>query len=144
MDALSAPGPPAYGEMVQSSDNQNGIGRVVPILRITSVEDAYDFYVGVLGMKVDWEHHFEPGLPLYAQLSRSRFIIHLSEHAGDGTPGAAVWAAVEDVKSLRKEFLDRLGDDGSVGEIDDDAPGGPTFEVTDPFDNNLRFAQAGS
>ena len=127
---------------MQESSDQNGIGRVVPILRITSVEDAYDFYVGVLGLKVDWEHHFEPGLPLYAQLSRSGFIIHLSEHAGDGTPGAAVWAAVDDVKALREEFLGRLSDDGSIGEIDRDAPGGPTFEVTDPFDNNLRFAQS--
>ena len=127
---------------MQESSDQNGIGRVVPILRITSVEDAYDFYVGVLGLKVDWEHHFEPGLPLYAQLSRSGFVLHLSEHAGDGTPGAAVWAAVDDVKALRKEFLERLSDDGSIGEIDRDAPGGPTFEVVDPFDNTLRFAQA--
>jgi catechol 2,3-dioxygenase-like lactoylglutathione lyase family enzyme len=127
---------------MQDSIEPNGIGRVVPILRITSVEDAYDFYVGVLGLKVDWEHHFEPGLPLYAQLSRSGFVLHLSEHAGDGTPGAAVWAAVDDVKALRNEFLDRLGDDGSIGEIDRDAPGGPTFEVIDPFDNTLRFAQA--
>jgi catechol 2,3-dioxygenase-like lactoylglutathione lyase family enzyme len=128
---------------MQDSSEQNGIGRVVPILRITSVEDAYDFYVGVLGLKVDWEHHFEPGLPLYAQLSRSGFVIHLSEHAGDGTPGAAVWAAVDDVKALRNELLERLKDDGSIGEIDGDAPGGPTFEVIDPFDNTLRFAQAG-
>jgi catechol 2,3-dioxygenase-like lactoylglutathione lyase family enzyme len=127
---------------VQQANGQGGIGRAVPILRITSVEDAYDFYVGVLGFTIDWEHRFEPGLPLYAQLSRSGLVLHLSEHAGDGTPGAAVWAAVEDVRALRDELLERLDADGAVGEIDKDAPGGPTFEVTDPFENQLRFAQA--
>jgi catechol 2,3-dioxygenase-like lactoylglutathione lyase family enzyme len=127
---------------VQDTDAAGGFGRAIPILRITSVEDAYDFYVGVLGFQVDWEHNFEPGLPLYAQLSRSGLVVHLSEHAGDGTPGAAVWIAVEDVRSIRDEFLERIGDDGSIGEIDKDAPGGPTFEAVDPFENQLRFAEA--
>ena len=126
----------------QGANGQGEFGKAVPILRITSVEDAYDFYVGVLGLKIDWEHRFEPGLPLYAQLSRSGMVLHLSEHAGDGAPGGAVWVAVEDVRALRDEFLERLDADGSIGEIDRDAPGGPTFEAVDPFDNRLRFAQA--
>jgi catechol 2,3-dioxygenase-like lactoylglutathione lyase family enzyme len=113
----------------------------VPILRITSVEDAFDYYIGVLGFEIDWEHRFEPGMPLYAQVSRSGAVLHLSEHAGDGTPGAAVWIAVDDVRAMRDEFLERLTDDGSIGELDKDAPGGATFEAVDPFDNVLRFAQ---
>ena len=126
---------------MNDNNGQGQFGRAVPILRITSAEDAFDYYIGVLGFTIDWEHRFEPGLPLYVQMSRSDAVLHLSEHAGDGTPGAAVWMAVDDVKGLRDEFLERLTDDGSIGEIDRDAPGGPTFEAVDPFDNVLRFAQ---
>ncbi len=53
-----------------------------------------------------------------------------------------MWIAVDDVRALRDEFLERLDADGSVGEIDRNAPGGPTFEAVDPFDNRLRFAQS--
>jgi catechol 2,3-dioxygenase-like lactoylglutathione lyase family enzyme len=116
------------------------LGAAVPILRITSVEDAYDFYLGILGMTVDWEHRFDPGLPLYAQVSRSGMVLHLSEHAGDGSPVAAVWITVPDVRSLHTELL-AVDEDGVVSDIDEDAPGGPTFEVLDPFDNRLRFGQ---
>lgn len=126
---------------MQAENGQGEFGNAVPILRITSVEDAYDYYVGVLGLQIDWEHRFDPGMPLYAQLSRSGLVLHLSEHAGDGTPGAAVWVSVPDVEALRDEFLERLDEDGSIGEIDRDAPGGPMFEAVDPFDNRLRFAQ---
>jgi catechol 2,3-dioxygenase-like lactoylglutathione lyase family enzyme len=31
---------------------------------------AREFYVEFLGFKVDWEHRFEPGTPLYMQLSQ--------------------------------------------------------------------------
>ena len=126
---------------MQGNNGQGEFGNAVPILRITSAEDAFDYYIGVLGFQIDWEHRFEPGLPLYVQVSRSGAVLHLSEHAGDGTPGAAVWVAVDDVKELRNEFLSRLTEDGSIGDIDKDAPGGPTFEAVDPFDNVLRFAQ---
>lgn len=126
---------------MQAGNGQGGIGRAVPILRITSIEDAYDFYIGVRGLTIDWEHRFEPGMPLYAQLSRSELVLHLSEHAGDGAPVGAVWIAVDDVKALREEFLGRLDADGSIGDIDRDGPGGPTFEAIDPFDNRLRFAE---
>ncbi|MET0542634.1 MAG: glyoxalase superfamily protein, partial [Variovorax sp.] len=45
-------------------------GSAVPILRIFDEAKAREFYVGFLGYKVDWEHRFEPGLPLYSQVSR--------------------------------------------------------------------------
>lgn len=38
--------------------------RVIPILRIFDVEKARAFYVDYLGMKVDFEHRFEPNLAL--------------------------------------------------------------------------------
>jgi catechol 2,3-dioxygenase-like lactoylglutathione lyase family enzyme len=41
--------------------------QTVPILRIFDVAKAREFYLDYLGFRSDWEHRFEPGLPLYMQ-----------------------------------------------------------------------------
>ncbi len=61
--------------------------RVVPVLRIISIEKARKSYIDCSGFHVDWEHRFGPDLPLYMQVSRDGLILHLSEHYGDGSPG---------------------------------------------------------
>lgn len=43
---------------------------VVPILRSFDEGKAREFYVTWLGFEVDWEHRFDPGTPLYMQVSR--------------------------------------------------------------------------
>jgi hypothetical protein len=63
---------------------------ITPILRIFDVAKAKEFYVGYLGFNWDWEHRFDDNAPLYAQVSRSNVILHLSEHYGDGAPGASI------------------------------------------------------
>jgi len=112
----------------------------VPVLRVMSVATALPFYVDYLGFRLDWEHRFEPGWPVYAQVSRSKAVLHLSEHHGDGSPNGVVWFPVADVVGLHKELLDRPNARVRPG-LDADAPGGPTFGVTDPYGNVLRFAQ---
>ncbi len=114
----------------------------IPVLRIFDVPRAYEFYCDYLGFTVDWEHRFEPELPLYAQVSRSEAIVHLSEHHGDGTPGTVVWIAVGDVYALQAELAAKDYGYARPGPPED-GPGGPGFAVADPFGNTLRFAQAG-
>jgi catechol 2,3-dioxygenase-like lactoylglutathione lyase family enzyme len=112
----------------------------VPVLRVMSVAQALPFYLDYLGFTLDWEHRFEPGLPLYVQVSRSSAVLHLSEHHGDGSPNSTVWIPVSDVAALHKELLARPHAPLRPG-IDPDAPGGPTLQVIDPYGNNLRFTQ---
>jgi hypothetical protein len=40
-------------------------GPVIPVLRIFDEAKAREFYIGFLGFKIDVEHRFEPGAPLY-------------------------------------------------------------------------------
>ena len=117
-----------------------GINPVVPVLRVMSVAQALPFYLDFLGFTLDWEHRFEPGMPLYAQVSRSAAVLHLSEHHGDGSPNGVVWIPVRDVSALRKELLAHPTAPVRPG-IDPDAPGGQTLQVIDPYGNILRFAQ---
>ena len=64
--------------------------QTIPILRSFDEAKAREFYVGFLGFAVDWEHRFEPGMPLYMQVSRDGILLHISEHHGDGSPGIRV------------------------------------------------------
>ena len=116
------------------------IGAGVPVLRVMSVETALPFYVDYLGFTLDWEHRFEPGLPLYVQVSRSQAVLHLSEHHGDGSPNGVVWLPVADVFALHAELQSHTDAPIRPG-TDMDAPGGPTLRVIDPYGNILRFAQ---
>ncbi|MEG0862116.1 MAG: glyoxalase superfamily protein [Pseudomonas sp.] len=111
----------------------------IPVLRIFCVEKAKEFYLDFLGFTLDWEHRFEPELPLYAQVHRDGLILHLSEHHGDATPGSTVFARVEDIVALQHELADkRYGysrpEAISVG-------WGLQMEIADPFGNRLRFCQ---
>lgn len=76
----------------------------IPVLRIFSEPKAKEFYVDFLGFALEWEHRFEPGLPLYAQVRRGDLILHLSEHHGDATPGSTVFAPLEGIDALRDEL----------------------------------------
>jgi uncharacterized glyoxalase superfamily protein PhnB len=80
------------------------LGPIVPVLRIFDEEKAKAFYVGYLGCTVDWEHRYEPDLPLYMQVSRAGMVLHLSEHHGDGSPGARVRVKSADVRALHAEL----------------------------------------
>jgi catechol 2,3-dioxygenase-like lactoylglutathione lyase family enzyme len=109
-----------------------------PILRMLDVEKAKAFYVDLLGFRVDWEHRFEPGFPLYLQVSRGGIRLHLSEHHGDGTPGAVVWINVTGLDALHAELSAR----GSRAGIEPGpAPDMRVLQVWDPFGSRIRFAE---
>ena len=74
--------------------------KTVPILRSFDEGKAREFYVGFLGFTIDWEHRFEPGTPLYMQVSREGIVLHLSEHHGDGSPGVHLRIDVTGVHDL--------------------------------------------
>ena len=80
-------------------------GKTTPILRIFDAAKAKEFYIDFLGFKVDWQHRFEEGLPLYMQISKDGCIIHLSEHHGDCSPGAAIRIETNELETFQKQLL---------------------------------------
>jgi catechol 2,3-dioxygenase-like lactoylglutathione lyase family enzyme len=110
----------------------------IPVLRIFDVDKARDFYVGFLGFRVDWEHRFEPGFPLYMQVSRGGLILHLSEHHGDGSPGVVVVVQTTGLEAYHREVTAKGYRFMRPGlEV---APwNARVMEVIDPFGNRLRF-----
>ncbi len=117
------------------------LGGVTPILRIFDETKARDFYVGFLGFRADWEHRFEPGLPLYLQVSRDGCILHLSEHHGDCCPGAAMRIAAGDIDTFHAELAAK--EYGYARPCIEDTPWGVReMSVTDPFGNRLTFSES--
>ncbi|MDN3240386.1 glyoxalase superfamily protein [Glycomyces tritici] len=109
-----------------------------PILRIFSVEKAKEFYLDYLGFDLAWEHRFEPGMPLYMQVERGRTLLHLSEHHGDGSPGAAVFVPMTGLDAFHRELGAKDYPYMNPG-IEAVPWGARSVTVTDPFGNTLRF-----
>jgi len=113
-------------------------GRVTPILRMFDEAKAREFYIDFLGFSVEFEHRFEPGLPLYMGLVRDGAIIHLSEHHGDASPGAQVRIECSDVDAFQKELIARQYKYGRPG-VEEMPWGTRELRAHDPFGNRLSF-----
>ncbi len=122
-------------------DGETGpvFSEVAPIVRIFDVAKAHEFYLGFLGFKVDWEHRYGENFPLYTQVSRGGLKLHLSEHAGDATPGGNMVVYMKGILAFQRELISRdyrymkpgLEDEGTRLEV----------EVIDPFGNRIRFME---
>ena len=112
-------------------------GAVTPLLRIFDVSKAKEFYLNYLGFRQDWEHRFEPDLPLYTQVSLGRCALHLTEHHGDCTPGSALRIEMPNLTgyheylSAQKYGYARPGLERAFGCLE--------VRVADPFGNRLTF-----
>jgi uncharacterized glyoxalase superfamily protein PhnB len=70
---------------------------VTPILRVQDVPSSIEYYVRMLGFKVDWQG------PYFASVTRGKCHIFLSQ--GDqGHSGGWVWIGVEDADALFEEY----------------------------------------
>lgn len=113
----------------------------VPVLRIYALAQARAYYVDGLGFSWDWEARAAPDAPAYVQVSRAGVVLHLSEHHGDASPGAAVFVAVAGLDALQAELSARLGPH-LLPAIAARA-WGRELVLTDPFGNRLRFGERG-
>jgi uncharacterized glyoxalase superfamily protein PhnB len=116
------------------------LGSTIPILRIFDEAKAREYYVDFLGFKIDWEHRFEPGTPLYAQVSRGGAVLHLSEHHGDASPGASVRIGVDDLDGLHAELAAKQYKYNRPG-IEEMPWGTREMKANDPFFNRIIFVE---
>ena len=80
-------------------------GKTTPILRIFDEAKAREFYLDFLGFSLDWEHRFEADFPLYMQVSRGECVLHLTEHHGDCSPGAALRIETDELETFQQQLL---------------------------------------
>ena len=101
---------------------------IVPILHVAEALVSIGWYAR-LGFEVEWQHAFEPGMPLYVSLRRGSARLHVSEHRLDGAPASHVYLYVEDVDSI-----------APPGAVPEDCPWGMReARLTDPDGNVVRI-----
>jgi uncharacterized glyoxalase superfamily protein PhnB len=116
-------------------------GKTTPILRIFDEIKAKEFYVEFLGFKIDWEHRFEEGLPLYMQISKGGCVLHLSEHHGDCSPGAAMRIETNEVEAFQTQLMAKQYKYARPG-IEETPWGSKDMSIADPFGNRLTFTSS--
>jgi predicted enzyme related to lactoylglutathione lyase len=93
MSSTEAPKEPAKAAATEFEN-------VTPILRVGNIAASIDYYVSVLGFKLDWQQG------LFASISRDRCRVFLCE--GDqGNPGSWVWIGIGDLEALFEECKSR-------------------------------------
>ena len=111
--------------------------RVVPALRITDYARSKTFYTEGLGFTIDWEHRFEPHLPVFMEVSRDGMSFYLTEHSGDCQVGGLIHLMVSDVDSWYEELQQK-------GVVVKEPPsesleGVRDMTVVDPDGNQIRI-----
>ena len=117
------------------------LGPATPIFRMFDEDRARDFYVRWMGFTVLFEHRFGPDMPLYLGLHRDDFVLHLSEHSGDTTPGTRIRVAVDDIAALHADLISRPEKSQRLGPPIKQDWGDIELTVTDPFSNRMTFYQ---
>ena len=113
--------------------------KAIPILRSFDETKAREFYLDFLGFSVEFEHRFEPGLPLYLGIERDGLQLHLSEHHGDASPGTTLFVPMHNIELLRDELRTRQYGYGRPDIVEQGW--GKVLEVHDPFGNRIRFCE---
>ena len=114
--------------------------RTVPVLRMFDVAKAREFYIDYLGFTVDFEHRFHDNAPLFMGISRDGLTLFLSEHHGDGSPGAHVVVDVTGIDDLCEELKAKRYTYMNAG-IQEQEWGTRELCVVDPFSNKIYFSE---
>lgn len=114
--------------------------RTIPVLRIFDAAKAKEFYLEFLGFKADFEHRFEPGLPLFMQISLGDITLHLSEHYGDCSPGARIVIEITDLAAYHADLAAKNYNYARPGLVDQPW-GTTTMTIADPFYNHIQFSE---
>lgn len=87
--------------MTETPENSGPVkfGTTNPILVVANLDASVDYYVNVLGFKVDWRYG-----DTIASVSRDRCALFLSVD-DQGHPGTWVWIGVSDAAALFEELL---------------------------------------
>ena len=77
----------------------NTLGTAAPIFPVANLAAAIDYYVNILGFRLNWQHESN-----FASVSRDKCNIFLCEGEYQGHAGTWTWVGVTDAAALEAEF----------------------------------------
>jgi uncharacterized glyoxalase superfamily protein PhnB len=116
---------------------QMTVRHVVPIVKVSDIKSALDFYCTGLGFAKDFEYSVSASGPHHAGLSLDGNHLHISTFPGDGVAGTATYCYVDDIDAMHAAFQAR----GVKAEMEPTNQDWGMREVyiRDPDGNKLRF-----
>lgn len=109
----------------------------IPTFRITDYEKAIEFYIDLLGFKIDWEHKFGEREPIYMQISKNGLVLHLSENVRFKN-GVIIFVETKGIEQFRNNILNTKNEN-LIPDILTTNWNTKQLEIEDPFGNLLRF-----
>ena len=73
---------------------------IIPILNVKNLAASMDYYVNVLGFRVEWDWGDPPDVGSVARDDHSIMLVE----DGQGHPGTWIWMGVEDADQYYKEY----------------------------------------
>jgi hypothetical protein len=111
--------------------------KAIPTFGISDYQTAIDFYIGLLGFNIDWEHRFRQTDPVYMQISKNGLTLHLSENKRF-EKNAIVFVETKKLIEFHKELQDKVPTN-KLPEILHTNWQTLQLEISNPFGNLLRF-----
>ncbi len=111
---------------------------MTPVLRIFDEAKAKEFYLDFLEFRLTFEHRFEENFPLYMGISKGNWVLHLSEHHGDCSPGSAVRLEMKGLEAFQQHLLAKQYKYARPG-YQQIEWGTLEMDILDPFGNRLTF-----
>ncbi len=116
-------------------------GAPTPIFRSFDERKAREFYIDFLGFEVVFEHRFSDAAPLYLGLAMGDCQLHLSEHHGDGCPGASIRIPARNLTAYMQFLRDKKYQNANPGDPVEKPWGSKEITIADPFGNRLTFVE---
>ncbi len=114
--------------------------QVIPVLRVLDEPKAREFYLDYLGFTVEFEARFQENAPLFMGIHRGNVRLFLSEHHGDGAPGAHICIEMSGLRELHAELKSKKYKYMNP-EIIEQEWGTWEMTVYDPFNNHVTFRE---
>jgi hypothetical protein len=111
--------------------------KAIPTFGIADYQTAINFYLDILGFKIDWEHRFTPIDPIYMQISKNGLVLHLSENKRFDNK-TIIFVETKNIKEFHRELTKK----NPIVKIQDIVFTNwqtMQLEIQDPFGNLLRF-----
>ena len=129
-----------WNTYVAQAPSDGPVQSVVPLLRMIDWTSTRRFYVEFLGAAVDWIDEAGDHTPRYVAVTLpSGARLHLSEHHGDGTPGASV---LIEVSSLDAQLAALTATGYGAAPAIAESRLGRSITVHDPTGNRIIFVSS--
>lgn len=114
--------------------------KVIPILKVFDVIRAKEFYVDVMGFKVEWERGSDEKSNIYMILSYEHILLYFTAYDDEVASVSSVFIEFSGLKEYHEFLMER-----KVGYLFADPNMTPwkslSMEVIDPFGNKLLFCE---